>query len=83
MNDLTVYHSVKAQMQTGDLLMWSSDRLIGKAIRWRTLSEYSHASLVIRLAEYEGTEGRRLDRKSGVEGKRVDLGGGRSMKKKG
>lgn len=37
MNDLTLYHSVKAQMQTGDLLMWSSDRLIGKAIRWRTL----------------------------------------------
>ena len=37
MNDLTVYHNVKTQMQTGDLLMWSSDRLIGKAIRWRTL----------------------------------------------
>lgn len=68
MNDLTVYHNVKTQMQTGDLLMWSSDRLIGKAIRWRTLSEYSHASLVIRLAEYEGTEGRRFTTEALADG---------------
>jgi len=30
MNDLTQYNAVKAQIQTGDLLMWSSDRLIGE-----------------------------------------------------
>lgn len=68
MNDLTVYNSVKAQMQTGDLLMWGGDNLISKAIRWRTLSEYSHASLVIRLAEYEGTEGRRFTTEALADG---------------
>lgn len=60
MNDLTTYNSVKANMLTGDLLMWSGDRIVSRMIRWRTLSEFSHASLVIRLAEYEGSEGRRF-----------------------
>ena len=68
MNDLTLYHSVKAQIQTGDLLMWSSNGIVGKAIRWRTLSEFSHASLAIRLAEYEGAEGRRFTTEALADG---------------
>lgn len=68
MNDLSAYNAVKARIQTGDLLMWSSDSLIGKAIRWRTLSEFSHASLAIRLADYEGAEGRRFTTEALADG---------------
>ena len=68
MNDLKAYNEVKRLIQTGDLLMWSSDRIIGKAIRWRTLSEFSHASLAIRLAEYEGAECRRFTTEALADG---------------
>lgn len=68
MNDLSKYNEVKHLIQTGDLLMWSSDGIVGKAIRWRTLSEFSHASLAIRLAEYEGAEGRRFTTEALADG---------------
>ena len=68
MNDLSKYNEVKHLIQTGDLLMWSSDGIVGKAIRWRTLSEFSHASLAIRLADYEGAEGRRFTTEALADG---------------
>jgi hypothetical protein len=60
MNDLTVYHAVKDQMKTGDLLQWRSNGIIGDLICWKTGYETSHSSLVLRLAEYEGLERRRF-----------------------
>ncbi len=68
MNDLSKYNEVKGLIQTGDLLMWSSEGVVGRAIRWRTLSEYSHASLAIRLADYEGAEGRRFTTEALADG---------------
>lgn len=46
-------------MATGDLLLWSSNSLIGAAIRLFTRSNVNHASLIIRLKEYEGEDRRR------------------------
>ncbi len=37
MNDLTLYNAVKAHMDTGDLLQWQTEGILGAAIRWRTL----------------------------------------------
>jgi hypothetical protein len=62
-----MYKEFRDQMRTGDLLQWSSNSLIGTAIRWRTKSEYSHSSLVIRLKEYEGLE-RRVFTAESLEG---------------
>ena len=68
MNDLSVYNSVKHLIQTGDGLGWSSDRIAGRLIRWRTMSYLSHFSLALRLAEYEGTEGRRFTTEALADG---------------
>ena len=51
-----LYDAVKEQLKTADLLLWQSNSKIGRVIQWYTDSDYSHASLVIRLAEYEGLE---------------------------
>jgi hypothetical protein len=53
-NDLVNYTIVKEQMQTGDLLLWSCNSIIGWAIKKYTKSNFSHASLVIRFDEYDG-----------------------------
>lgn len=58
MGKLDVYESVRSQMKTGDLLQWKSNSLIGALIRWRTKSIFNHSSLVLRIPEYEGKEGR-------------------------
>jgi hypothetical protein len=45
-------------MQTGDCLLWSSRTLIGRLIQWFCGAEENHASLVLRLHEYEGLRNR-------------------------
>jgi len=60
MNDLSVYNSVKDRMQTGDLLQWKSNSLLGWAIRWKTGSNVNHSCLVLRFHEYEDAVGRRF-----------------------
>jgi len=59
MNDLTTYNSVKDNMQTGDLLQWSSNSLIGKLIRWKTKSDVNHSGVVLCIRDYETKEHRR------------------------
>lgn len=54
------YEAIKSQMMTGDLLLWRSNTLLGAAIRRFSRANVNHAGLVIRLQEYEGSEGRRF-----------------------
>lgn len=60
MNKLDKYLAVRDQMQTGDLLQWRSNSVIGAMIRWRTQSEVNHSSLIIRLKEYDDETKRRF-----------------------
>ena len=60
MNDLTVYNSVKDQMKTGDLLLWKSHSLLGLLIREFSDAPVNHASLIMRIDTYEGSEHRRF-----------------------
>jgi len=46
------------QMKTGDLLLWRSNSLLGSAIRFFSKGTVNHASILIRLSEYEGLERR-------------------------
>lgn len=73
MNDLTKYNEVKSLMQTGDLLQWQTNSLIGKLIRWRTLSEWNHSSLIMRFSDYEGKECRRFTTEAVAEGVVLNL----------
>jgi hypothetical protein len=57
---LDMYNAVKDRMKTGDILLWQSDSLLGSAIRWRTKSDVNHASMIIRMSEWEGLERRRF-----------------------
>lgn len=49
--DITSYNSLRAHMQTGDLLAFSGRGLISRLIQWRTKSVYSHVGMLLRLAE--------------------------------
>ncbi len=60
MNDLARYNSVKHMLQTGDLLLWKSDSLLGEAIRLFSKANVNHASLVFQITPYEGSEHRRF-----------------------
>lgn len=46
------------QMKTGDLLLWRSNSLLGMAIRYFSKGSVNHASMLIRLRDYEGQEKR-------------------------
>ena len=59
-----LYTAVKDDMKTGDLLLFQTNGSIGRLIQRYTKSPYSHASLVIRLAEYEGLERHRYTTES-------------------
>lgn len=59
-NNLSKYEAVKDEMKSGDLIQWGAHNLLGTVIQGFTHSNVSHSSLVIRLAEYEGTERRRF-----------------------
>lgn len=62
--ELPLYDAVKDQFKTGDMLLWQTNNTIGSAIQIFTKSIYSHASLIIRLAEYEGLERHRFTTES-------------------
>jgi len=50
--DLTLYNAVRPKMQTGDLILWSSNTILGKLIQWFSRAKENHASLVIRFTQY-------------------------------
>lgn len=54
-----LYEAVKDQMKTGDGIAWHGHSLIGATIQGMSDGMYQHASMVIRLSEYEGEERRR------------------------
>ena len=68
MNDLTIYNSIKDQIQTGDLILWSCNSIIGRLIKIYTRSEFSHASLTIRFAEYDENNHMRYNLEAGRHG---------------
>jgi len=53
------YEECKDAMRTGDILLWRSNSLLGAIIRMKTGGDENHASMIIRLQEYEGREQRR------------------------
>lgn len=67
MNDLTKYLEIREEMKTGDLLLWQTENLLGTLIRLRT-GKFTHASLIIRMAEWEGQERRRYHIEAGPKG---------------
>ena len=60
MNDLSKYNAIKDSLKSGDLILWQTNNFVGNAIQLFTGSIYSHASIVLRLSEYEGLERRRF-----------------------
>lgn len=74
MNDLSEYLFVKDDMKTGDLLQWHSEGSpVGWAICLRTGGYFTHSSLVIRLAEYEGLERHRFTQEAVGRGVMLNL----------
>jgi hypothetical protein len=61
MNNLDLYDKVKNSMETGDMILWSHDSIVGDLIEFFSKSDKSHASAVLRLSEYEGVERRRFN----------------------
>lgn len=55
---LPSYELNRDQMKTGDLLLWRSNSLLGVIIRRFSKGIVNHASLLVRLSEYEGIERR-------------------------
>ena len=53
MNNLDTYFSHRPLMRTGDLLLWKSNSLLGRAIHLFSHSDVNHAGLVLRLSEYD------------------------------
>ena len=47
MNNLEMYNLQRANMRTMDLIQWSSNSWVGKAIRWRTGGLASHSGVVM------------------------------------
>lgn len=73
LNSLDLYDAVKDQMETGDMILWSHDSIVGDLIEFFSKSDKSHASAVIRFNEYEGAERRRFNIEATGEGTHVDL----------
>ena len=67
-----MYAKLRDRMKTGDLLQWSSNGLLGWAIRTKTGGDFSHTSGIIRMKEYEGLD-RRVFTAESVEGSGVVL----------
>ena len=53
---LELYEAVKEQMKTGDGIAWHGHSLLGATIQGFSGGMYQHASMIIRLSEYEGEE---------------------------
>lgn len=52
------YEKISKYILSGDVILWKGNHLISRAIR--LFSEYSHASLILRLNEFEGLKDRRF-----------------------
>lgn len=48
-----IYDLYKDQMETGDVILWSSKSLLGAGIRFFSKADVNHASLVVRIRQYE------------------------------
>lgn len=57
---LRKYLEVRGDMQTGDLIEWSGNTVLGWAIRKFTGRKVNHSALVLRIAEYCGLKDRRF-----------------------
>ena len=51
--NLKAYLSHRSRMQTGDLLLWQSNTMLGRLIRNFSRAEVNHAGLVIRFQQYD------------------------------
>ncbi len=56
--DLKKYYSIRQFMSSGDCILWKGKGIVSRLIR--LYSKYSHASLVLRLTEFEGLKDRRF-----------------------
>jgi len=52
-SNLTLYNQHRQYIRTGDILLWRSSGIIGKAIQHFSKADVNHASLVIRFTEYD------------------------------
>lgn len=50
---LHFYNTVRHKMRTGDLILWSSNTILGWLIQKFTKSDVNHASLVIKFNQYD------------------------------
>lgn len=57
-NNLEKYLEHRDAMRTGDVILYESDSLLGRIIRWKT--DKSHVSVIVRLPDYEGRKKRRF-----------------------
>ena len=57
---LKMYMAVRQSMKTGDCILWKSRSMIGWLIRKFSRANVNHASLVIKLEQYEGLSDRRF-----------------------
>jgi hypothetical protein len=56
---LDLYTKEYCSLKTGDVLQWSSNNIIGRAIKLWTRGKFSHTGVVIRLPEIDSADKRR------------------------
>jgi len=59
-NKLKMYLQVRHAMKTGDCILWKSNSVVGWLIRKFSKGNVNHASLVIKLEQYEDLKDRRF-----------------------
>lgn len=47
------YDSIRSELKTGDIVLFSGNGFISKMIKWITNSEWSHIGIVINIEEYD------------------------------
>ena len=67
MNDLSKYNKVRRYLNTGDLVEWRTNSLIGWMIRLRTGSHVNHSSLVVKF-DFDGCQQRRYILEANAQG---------------
>lgn len=55
---MDLYQKYRPVMQSGDCLLWASKGIIGALIRFFSRAKVNHASLVLRMNEWEGLKDR-------------------------
>lgn len=63
-----LYESIKEEMKTGDGLGWGKQSLTSATIKLISDGPLSHASMIIRLSEYENEERHRYHTEAGSNG---------------